>query len=112
MSAISNTMSATTVVAVNGTNGNTSHGKGREALHVIDDRTGKYYQIPIFHNAINANEFKKIKAPENVHFYADQNESGIRVFDPGFTNTAVVESKITYMFVPHEDRDNKIPDDF
>jgi citrate synthase len=65
---------------------------------VIDERTGQYYQIPINHNAISANEFKKIKAPD-TEYYADQNENGIRVFDPGFTNTAVVESKVTYVLV-------------
>ena len=70
----------------------------RNFLHVIDERTGQYYQIPIRHNAINASEFKKIKAPDN-EYYADQNENGIRVLDPGFTNTAVVESKVTYVFV-------------
>lgn len=70
----------------------------RNFLHVIDERTGQYYQIPIHHNAISANEFKKIKAPD-TEYYADQNENGIRVFDPGFTNTAVVDSKVTYVFV-------------
>lgn len=70
----------------------------RNFLHVIDERTGQYYQIPIQHNAISANEFKKIKAPD-TEYYADQNENGIRVFDPGFTNTAVVDSKVTYVFV-------------
>lgn len=70
----------------------------RNFLHVIDERTGQYYQIPICHNAISASEFKKIKAPD-TEYYADQNESGIRVLDPGFTNTAVVESKVTYVFV-------------
>ncbi|KAF3403138.1 Citrate synthase [Talaromyces pinophilus] len=68
----------------------------RNFLHVIDERTGQYYQIPIHHNAISANEFKKIKAPD-TEYYADQNENGIRVFDPGFTNTAVVDSKVTYV---------------
>lgn len=69
----------------------------RNSLHVIDDRTGRYYQIPIVHNAINAGEFKRIKAPENEHYRADQNEHGIRIYDPGYSNTAVSESKVTYM---------------
>lgn len=72
--------------------------KSRDFLHIIDERTGQYYQIPIRHNAISASDFKKIKAPEG-QFYADQNEGGIRVLDPGFTNTAVVESKVTYVLV-------------
>lgn len=94
-------MSPSATPLVNGANGKVpyTNPNRREFLHVIDDRTGRYYQIPIFHNAINASDIKKIKAPENHDFYADQNEGGIRVFDPGFTNTAVVESKITYVYV-------------
>ena len=69
----------------------------RDRLHVIDDRTGKYYLLPIVHNAINASDFKQIKAPENTHFHADQTENGIRLYDPGFTNTAVCTSNITYV---------------
>ena len=69
----------------------------RDTLHVIDDRTGKYYVLPIIHNAINASEFKQINAPDNTHFYADQTENGIRIYDPGFSNTAVSTSKITYV---------------
>lgn len=69
----------------------------RNSLHVIDNRTGRYYTLPIVHNAINASEFKKITATENIDYYADQTENGIRIYDPGFSNTAVSESKITYM---------------
>ncbi|ORY55257.1 citrate synthase-like protein [Pseudomassariella vexata] len=66
-------------------------------LHAIDSRTGQYYAIPIVHNAINANDLKKVKAPKDPNHLADQNEHGLRVFDPGFSNTAVSESKITYI---------------
>lgn len=73
------------------------HEELRESLHIVDNRTGAYYNVPITHNSINASEFKRMKAPENRKYYADQCESGIRIFDPGFSNTAVSESKITYM---------------
>lgn len=69
----------------------------RDTLHVIDDRTGKYYVLPIIHNAINASEFKQINAPDDTHSYADQTENGIRIYDPGFSNTAVSTSNITYV---------------
>ena len=76
----------------NGTSGGSNH-----HLHVLDDRTGENYLIAIVHNAINASDFKKIKAPENTQSYADQNENGIRVYDPGFVNTAVTTSNLTYV---------------
>jgi citrate synthase len=66
-------------------------------LHVIDSRTGQYHAIPIRQNAINASDLKKVKAPKDENHPAYQNEQGIRVFDPGFTNTVVSQSKITYM---------------
>ncbi|KAL9614496.1 MAG: hypothetical protein Q9167_001024 [Letrouitia subvulpina] len=37
-----------------------------------------------------------MKAPQNVDVPCDQTEYGIRVYDPGFGNTAVSESTITY----------------
>jgi citrate synthase len=54
-------------------------------LDVTDSRTGKSYKVPISeNNTINATEFQKI-------------QGGITVFDPSFNNTAVAESKITYI---------------
>ena len=67
------------------------------SLSVLDNRTGRAYTIPISHNAVNALSFKEIKSPENEDYYADQNEAGLRVFDQGFSNTAVSESKICYI---------------
>ena len=66
-------------------------------LHVIDQRTGKHYELPISHNAVNASDFQQIKAAENHEYYADQDEQGVRIFDPGFSNTAVSTSNITYV---------------
>ena len=67
-------------------------------LHIIDDRTGNYYSIPVKHNAVNASDFKRIRSPENVEYPPDQNEQGLRIFDPGFSNTTVSESAVTYMY--------------
>lgn len=71
---------------------------GRSSLHVLDNRTGNFYTIPIHHNSINASDFTQITSPENG-YHADQNDQGIRIYDPGYSNTAVSESKITYMLV-------------
>lgn len=73
-----------------------------EVIHMVDNRTGLYYKIPITHNSIPAVALKQIKAPEDPEHAADQKELGLRVYDPGYSNTAVSESKITYMFVFHE----------
>lgn len=74
------------------------------SLSIVDNRTGEKYSLPILHNAVNAAHFKQIKAPVNAAHYADQDENGLRIFDPGYSNTAVSESKITYMFVFTSDR--------
>ena len=79
-------------------NGALQNGTGpKNSLHVIDQKTGKHYDLPISHNAVNASEFQQIKAPENHEYYADQNEQGVRIFDPGFSNTAVSTSNVTYV---------------
>ena len=64
---------------------------------MTDSRTGRAYNIPIERNSISAGLLKQIKAPESTLHPEDQNELGLRVFDPGFSNTAVSESKITYI---------------
>jgi hypothetical protein len=66
-------------------------------LQIIDSRTGLEYKLPIERNAVNAGDFKAIKSPLNTKHYADQNEQGLRVYDPGFSNTAVSRSSITYV---------------
>ena len=66
-------------------------------LHIRDSRTEKDYDIPIAHNAIRANEFKKIKAPGQGSDPFDKVDSGILLLDPGFSNTAIMESHITFV---------------
>ncbi|KAI1161595.1 citrate synthase [Nemania serpens] len=82
-------------VSVNG-NGDTLKTK-QDVLHVIDGRTGQYQAIPIKKNAISASEFKGFKAPKDLHHPEYQNEQGLRLYDPGFSNTTVSESKVTYI---------------
>lgn len=58
----------------------------REALFskltVIDRRTGRQFDIPIEHDAIPAMYFQR---------------AGLKVLDPGFANTAIMKSQITFM---------------
>ena len=68
-------------------------------LQIIDNRTGNEYTLSINRNSISAMQFKQIKAPRDAETPCDQTEYGIRVYDPGFGNTAVSESSITYKSV-------------
>ena len=69
----------------------------RASLTVVDNRTGKSYEVPIKNNSILATDFKKIKAHADGDRPEDETEQGLRVYDPAFFNTAVVQSKITYI---------------
>jgi citrate synthase len=59
-----------------------------ETLTVIDNRTGKQYEIPIHNSAIKATDLFQIKVNE---------DDGLVSYDPGFMNTASCQSKITYI---------------
>ena len=80
-------------------NGKDAHSQKSQALEIRDLRTGNSYTIPIRHNAVSAVDFAGIKASENTDYPADQDQNGLRVFDAGFQNTAVGESKVTYVQV-------------
>lgn len=58
-----------------------------DTLSVTDNRTGKQYEIPVSDGAIPATAFAKVM----------MDGEGVRVFDPGYQNTAVVRSKICYI---------------
>ncbi|HUF43513.1 MAG TPA: citrate synthase [Verrucomicrobiae bacterium] len=59
-----------------------------ETLTIIDNRTGKKYEIPIKNGAIKATDLFQIKVAE---------DDGIVSYDPGFMNTASCQSRITYI---------------
>ncbi len=61
----------------------------KDSLTIIDNRTGKSYEIPIQNGAIKAVELRQIKAGED--------DSGLMTYDPGFLNTASCQSRITYI---------------
>jgi citrate synthase len=59
-----------------------------ETLTIIDNRTGKKYEIPIKNGAIKATDLFQIKVAD---------DDGLVSYDPGFMNTASCQSKITYI---------------
>ena len=59
-----------------------------ETLTIIDNRTGKQYEIPVKNGAIKATDLFQIRVTE---------DDGIVSYDPGFMNTASCQSKITYI---------------
>src|SRR5213594_642380 len=61
----------------------------RETLTVVDNRTGKTYELPIEGGTVRAKHFRQIKAYED--------DFGLMVYDPGFANTASCRSAITHV---------------
>lgn len=61
--------------------------KAKDALAVVDQRTGKSYSLPITNNTIAAKDVSKILTSGPV----------LRVYDPGYMNTASATSRITYI---------------
>ena len=59
-----------------------------ETLTIIDNRTGKQYEVPIRNGAVKATDLFQIRVTE---------DDGIVSYDPGFMNTASCQSKITYI---------------
>nr|AFK34122.1 unknown [Medicago truncatula] len=59
-------------------------------LTVVDERTGKKYSIEVSPDGtVKANDFKKISTGKN--------DKGLKLYDPGYLNTAPVRSTISYI---------------
>jgi citrate synthase len=61
----------------------------RDTLTVVDNRTGKNYEIPIREGAVAASELRKIRASPL--------DGGLISFDPALRNTATCRSAITFV---------------
>jgi citrate synthase len=62
---------------------------GKDALTIIDQRTGVSYEVPIHMGTIRAMDLRKIKTgPEDF---------GLMTYDPAFMNTASCQSAITFI---------------
>eukprot|EP00897_Mesotaenium_endlicherianum_P009472 jgi/Mesen1/8553/ME000489S07943 len=65
-------------------------GGGKGTLTVTDSRTGKKYELPIDEDGtLRAVDFKKI--------VAGGDGNGLKIYDPGYINTAPVRSTISYI---------------
>jgi len=71
----------------------TARGSSADSLTVTDNRTGKTLEMEIHDGVVNAKEFSKLRLP-NANI-------GLRVYDPGYTNTAAATSRITYIDGPN-----------
>ena len=60
---------------------------GENSLTVTDNRTGQTYELPINDGAVRAMDFRQIKVSDD--------DFGMMVYDPAFTNTASCRSEIT-----------------
>ena len=61
----------------------------RDAVTIVDQRTGKSYDLPITDGAIRAIDLRQIKV--------DEADFGLLSYDPAFLNTASCRSRITYI---------------
>ncbi|KAJ2994467.1 hypothetical protein NUW58_g1550 [Xylaria curta] len=78
-------------------NKTTHFGSPSEYLEVIDSRTQAKYILPIVNNSVKAADLGSIKALDETLNHSQQSAPGLKVFDRGFTNTACVESAITFI---------------
>src|SRR6476659_8757981 len=60
-----------------------------ETLKVVDNRTGKEYELPIQDGTIRAMDLRQIKT--------DADDFGLMTYDPAFMNTANCRSAITFI---------------
>jgi citrate synthase len=61
----------------------------KDTLSVVDNRTGKSYELAIQDGAIRAADLRQIKASDD--------DFGLMAYDPAFMNTAACRSAITYI---------------
>lgn len=61
----------------------------KETLTIIDNRTGKTYEIPITYGTIHATDLRQIKVSDE--------DFGMMTYDPAFMNTASCKSTITFI---------------
>ncbi|MDO9379545.1 MAG: citrate synthase [Nocardioidaceae bacterium] len=60
-----------------------------QTLTVTDNRTGESYELPITDGAIRGSDLAKVGKTDD--------QPGVALYDPGFTNTASCRSSVTYI---------------
>ena len=61
----------------------------KDTLSIIDNRTGKAYEIPVSQGAVNAIDLRQIKTSAD--------DFGLMSYDPAFANTAACKSAVTFI---------------
>jgi citrate synthase len=61
---------------------------GKDTLTIIDNRTGRTYELPVESGTIKAMDLRAIKTSDE--------DFGLLSYDPGFMNTAACKSTITF----------------
>jgi len=61
----------------------------KNSLTILDNRTGKQYELPVEHDTIRAMDLRQIKVKDD--------DFGLMTYDPAFMNTASCKSRITYI---------------
>ena len=64
-------------------------GAKRDTVTVLDNRTGRSYELPITDGTLRGLDFRQMKA--------DEADFGLMVYDPGYANVASCRSAITYL---------------
>ncbi|MCK9250533.1 MAG: citrate synthase [Solirubrobacteraceae bacterium] len=62
---------------------------GQESLTIVDNRTGRSYEVPVTDGTVRAMDLRQIKV--------DDEDFGLMTYDPAYTNTASCRSSITYI---------------
>jgi citrate synthase len=70
-------------------NESTDGGGGRDSLSVVDNRTGREYELEIVDGTVRAMDLRQIKV--------DDEDFGLMAYDPAFTNTASTRSEVTFI---------------
>ena len=60
-----------------------------DSLSIVDNRTGKSYEVPITDGTVRAMDFRQIKVSDD--------DFGLMTYDPAYTNTASCRSAITFI---------------
>ncbi|HTY38022.1 MAG TPA: citrate (Si)-synthase, partial [Bacteroidota bacterium] len=60
-----------------------------DTLSIVDNRTGKKYEVPVENDTIRATDLRQIRVKDD--------DFGLMSYDPAFMNTASVKSRITYI---------------
>ncbi|XP_010525276.1 PREDICTED: citrate synthase 2, peroxisomal [Tarenaya hassleriana] len=66
------------------------HGSLKGTLTIVDERKGKTYQVPV-------SEEGTVKAIDLKKITTDKEDKGLKLYDPGYLNTAPVRSSISYI---------------